>query len=177
MVRVLYMYHYEYREYQRAVQYRLHIYIKLVHTAYHFRGTVCVDCSCTEYSAPHKVDRVLGFFSRRPNWNPHSSCPPASVSPPPFGSGGTHSLAGEGVGGGPPLLLPPGECVPSPLWFRGGNTLACGRGDSGVKYGRGDRHCGALGIYVLCGAPPLLHAHQQIYFYLQSPPFQRMSAG
>jgi hypothetical protein len=39
----------------------------------------------------HREDIVLGFFSSRPPPNRQ-----ASVSPP-FGSGGTHSLAEEGV--------------------------------------------------------------------------------
>ncbi len=34
-----------------------------------------------------------------------------------------------------------------PLWFRG-DTFACGRGGGGSQFGRGDRHCGTLGIYV-----------------------------
>jgi hypothetical protein len=62
----------------------------------------------------HRVDRVQGFFSSRPNWDPLPPPPQASV--PPLG---THSLAEEGVGG--------------------------------FQFGRGDRHCGTLGIYVLCG--------------------------
>ncbi len=67
-----------------------------------------------------RVDRVLGFFSSRPNWEPLPPHPQASVSPP--------------------------------LWFRGGGgTLACGRGGGEVQFGRGDRHCGIRGIYVLCG--------------------------
>jgi hypothetical protein len=40
----------------------------------------------------------IGLFSSRPNWDsPNPS--PAGECVPPFGSGGTHSLAGEGVGG------------------------------------------------------------------------------
>jgi hypothetical protein len=46
------------------------------------------------------LDRILGFFSSRPNWDPP---PPPSPSgqcvPSPFIPGGTRSLAGEGVGG------------------------------------------------------------------------------
>jgi hypothetical protein len=60
----------------------------------------------------HKVDRVLGFFSSRPNWE----------SPTPS---------------------PAGECGP-PLWFGGGGTLACERGDGGSQFRRGDGHCGTL---------------------------------
>ncbi len=52
-----------------------------------------------EYSwgSYHRVDRVLGIFSNRPNWDPHP-VPHRRVCPSPFGSvgGGTHSLAGEG---------------------------------------------------------------------------------
>jgi hypothetical protein len=44
---------------------------------------------CTPQST---VDRVLSFSSIRPNWDP---------SPFGFGGGGTHSLAGEEVHGGP----------------------------------------------------------------------------
>jgi hypothetical protein len=56
-------------------------------------------------SVDHRVDRVLGFFSGRPNWDPPppppTSHPLASVSYPPLvpvEGGVTHSLAGEGVG-------------------------------------------------------------------------------
>jgi hypothetical protein len=47
----------------------------------------------------HRVDRVLGFFSSRPNWFGHPPPPHPQVSVSPlFGSGGgTDSLAGEGV--------------------------------------------------------------------------------
>jgi hypothetical protein len=55
----------------------------------------------------HRVDRVLGIFSSRPNWRIGIPYP----SP-------AHSLAGEGV--------------------------------FGSQFGRGDRHCGTLGIYVPC---------------------------
>ncbi len=50
----------------------------------------------------HRVDRVLGFFSSRPNWD--------------F----TPSPAGECATTPPPLL-----------WFRREYTLACGRGSEG----------------------------------------------
>ncbi len=45
----------------------------------------------------HRVDKVLGFFSSRSNWDPHPF-PQVNVSPPLF-PGRAHSLAGEGVGG------------------------------------------------------------------------------
>jgi hypothetical protein len=68
---------------------------------------------------------VVGFFSSRPKWAPPPPHPQVSVFPTPLvvvgeGGGGTHSLAGEGVGESP---------------FR-----------------RGDRHCGILGLFVLCGS-------------------------
>jgi len=46
----------------------------------------------------HKVDRVLGFFSSRPNWDPLYPTHRQASVPLSFGSGGTHSIAGEGVG-------------------------------------------------------------------------------
>ncbi len=48
---------------------------------------------------------------------------------------------------GPPTTS--SECVPSPLVPGGGGTLVCGRGGRS-QFGRGDRHSGTLGIYVLC---------------------------
>jgi hypothetical protein len=53
-------------------------------------------------SLGHRVDRVLGFFSSRPNWGPPPPLPQASVSPS-FdsgggGGGGAHLLGGDGVG-------------------------------------------------------------------------------
>jgi hypothetical protein len=49
--------------------------------------------------------------------------------------------------------LHPQASVSPPLWLRAGDTLADGRGCGGSQFGRGDRHCGTLGIYVyvLCG--------------------------
>ncbi len=44
-----------------------------------------------------RVDRVLGFFSS-PNWDSPSPSPAGECVPPPLVPGGTHSLAGEGVG-------------------------------------------------------------------------------
>ncbi len=54
--------------------------------------------SLVRYSPSHRVDRVLGFFSSRPNWD--------STTP----------------------SLWPGCCVPPHLVPRGGATLTCGRG-------------------------------------------------
>ncbi len=46
----------------------------------------------------HRVDRVLGFFSSRPNWDPLPPLPLESVSPPPEPMGeGIHSSASVGV--------------------------------------------------------------------------------
>jgi hypothetical protein len=42
---------------------------------------------------------VPGFLSSRPNWLPSPPHAQASIAPPPFGSGGTHSLSGEGAEG------------------------------------------------------------------------------
>jgi hypothetical protein len=70
-------------------------------------------------SLTHRVDRVLGFFSSRQNWDPPPPHPRASV--PPFGFGG------------------------------GGHIRLRERGAVESQFGRGDRHCGTLGIYVLCG--------------------------
>ncbi len=52
----------------------------------------------------HRVDRMLGFFSSRMNWEPPPlHLTPGECVPPPFGSGGggggTHSLAEDGVVG------------------------------------------------------------------------------
>jgi hypothetical protein len=47
--------------------------------------------------ASHRVDRVLSFFSSRPNWDsPNPS--PAGECVPPFGSGGTPSRGERGWG-------------------------------------------------------------------------------
>jgi hypothetical protein len=73
-------------------------------------------------NAKHRVDRVLGFFSSRPNWDSPTPSPPDECAAPPGfrGSDTVQSLAGESVGGS--------------------------------QFGRGDSHCGTLGIYVLCDA-------------------------
>ena len=42
------------------------------------------------------------------------------------------------------------QVCPSPFGS-GGDTLACGKGVERSQFQRGDRHCGTLGIYVLCG--------------------------
>jgi hypothetical protein len=49
----------------------------------------------------HRVDRVLGLFSSRPNWDSHTPSPAGECVFPPiwFRGRGTRSLAGEGVEG------------------------------------------------------------------------------
>ncbi len=47
----------------------------------------------------------------------------------------------------PPAPSLPSECCPPPpLWFRRGDTLACGRVGWRSRFGRRDRHSGTLGI-------------------------------
>jgi hypothetical protein len=65
--------------------------------------TVMKSLSIVFNSLRHRVDRVLSFFSNRPNWDPPTHSSPGECVPAPlwFREGeGTHSLAGEG-GGGP----------------------------------------------------------------------------
>jgi hypothetical protein len=52
---------------------------------------------------------------------------------------------------GPSHPLTAGECAPLPPLLWGRDTLACAGGWGVPQFGRGDRHCGTLGIYVLCG--------------------------
>ncbi len=47
-------------------------------------------------STTYRVDKVLGFSLSRPNWDPLTR---RRFFPSPFGSRGTHSLAGEGLWG------------------------------------------------------------------------------
>jgi hypothetical protein len=77
-------------------------------------------CSMCD-SKRHRVDRVLGFFSSRPNCDSPSPSNAGECVPPLLVPGGTHSLAGE-LGGS-------------------------GRS----QFGREDRRCGTLGMFVLCG--------------------------
>jgi hypothetical protein len=67
------------------------------------------------FSLNHRVDRVVGFLSIRPNWDHPPTLSPAGKCPPPLGSGvgGTHSLAGEGGG------------VGVPIWTRGQTLWYC----------------------------------------------------
>ncbi len=52
----------------------------------------------------HRVDRALGFFSSRPNWDPPTPwLPQASVSPP--GSGGRDTLSCERWDWGVPIRM------------------------------------------------------------------------
>jgi hypothetical protein len=63
----------------------------------------CIYTTVLQWVGLHyRVDRVLDFFSSRPNWDsPTLSRAGESAIPPLFGSGGgLHSLEmGEGVGG------------------------------------------------------------------------------
>ncbi len=47
-----------------------------------------------------------------------------------------------------PTPLPADECAPP--FGSGGYTFACGREGGVFQFQRGDRHCGTLGIFVLC---------------------------
>ncbi len=49
-----------------------------------------------------------------------------------------------------PTPSPEGECAPHPPWASGGGNTFRLREREGSQFGRGDRHCGTLGIYVLC---------------------------
>ena len=71
----------------------------------------------------HRVDRVLSFFSSLPNWDSPTPSPASECVPPPFGWGGGGGYTHSLAGQG---VLE----VPIPT--------------------RGHRHCGTLGIYVLC---------------------------
>ncbi len=87
------------------------------------------------------IDRVLSFLSSSPYWD----------SPTP-------SHAGE--------CVPPPPPPPAP----GVSTLAWGRGGGGSQFQRGDRHCGTLGVYVLCGLRYESHElHNYTLRYGQSP--------
>ncbi len=62
----------------------------------------------------HRVDRVLGFFSSRLNWDSPTPSPAGECVPPPYGSReGTHLLAEKGK-----------------------------KGWGGSQFGQRDRHCG-----------------------------------
>ncbi len=49
----------------------------------------------------HRVDRILGFFVSRPNWDPPTHSPTGECVPP-LGSGGGHTFLREGGGGSQP---------------------------------------------------------------------------
>jgi hypothetical protein len=67
-----------------------------------------------------RVDRVLGLLSSRPNWDPPTQSPVGESvpTPPPFGLGEGHTRLRERGWGG------------------------------GIPIGRGDIHCGTLGIFM-----------------------------
>jgi hypothetical protein len=80
-------------------------------------------CRCIIFQSWHRVDRVLSFFSSRPNWNYPTPSHAGDVCPS-FGSGGG-----------------------------GGFTLIRGRGGEDVgesQFRRGDRHFGTLGSRYIC---------------------------
>ncbi len=51
----------------------------------------------------HRVDRVLGFFSRRPNWDSPTPSPAGENVSPPLVPGGDTLSCGRGRGGGVPI--------------------------------------------------------------------------
>ncbi len=68
----------------------------------------------------YRLNRVLGFFSSRWNWDPPPPHPQASVSPALWfrgGGGVTHSLAGEGWVGGPQLAGEHRHCGTLSIYF------------------------------------------------------------
>ncbi len=74
---------------------------------------------------------MLSFFSSRRIGTPPTPRPQASVSPPPFGSGGRGTLAGERGGGSVPIPTRGHTLWYSvnirTLWVKGGiDTLECG---------------------------------------------------
>jgi hypothetical protein len=85
----------------------------------------------------HRVGRVLSFFSSRRNWDSPNPSPAGECSaPPPFGSGGRGTLAGERGGGRVPI--PPRE---NTLWYSLfiSTLYSAGedhRGDAGEPNGR-----------------------------------------
>ncbi len=74
---------------------------------YTLSWTICTECPiqprpvASTFRSNHRVDRVLKVFSTvvRIETHPHPPHLQASVCPPISSWGGTHSLAGEGVGG------------------------------------------------------------------------------
>jgi hypothetical protein len=90
-------------------------------------GLLVHHCFFGTKGRPHRVDRVLGFFSSRRNWDSPTPHPQASLSAP-----------------------------PPQLWL-GGGTLACERGGWGVPFPtRGQTLYtvrSTLGMYVFCGRP------------------------
>jgi hypothetical protein len=88
-------------------------YIRILYLLHTYDQQLAVQ-SCNKYLAPppphapwgykgfsDRVDRALGFFFSRPNWD--RPTPQASVFIPPLvPGGGIHWLGGEDVGGGGP---------------------------------------------------------------------------
>ncbi len=107
-----------------------------------FIHTVCTTHGHT-IGYDHRVYSVPGFLYSRPNWVRPPPHPQASVAPPPLvpeGGDGTHSLAGEVVGG------PNSDDKRESLGKKGGNTLLRVRWWADPIPTR-DRHCGCtLGL-------------------------------
>ena len=55
-----------------------------------------------------------------------------------------------------------------PIWFRGGTHSLAGERVGGSQFGRGDRHCGTLGIYVLKFGRSVRYIGTSVFF-----PFQK----
>ncbi len=54
---------------------------------------IYVEVTTLQNGVEHRVDRVLGFFSNRPNWEPPSPPPPAGERG--WGGGGSHFGRGD----------------------------------------------------------------------------------
>jgi hypothetical protein len=67
---------------------------------------------------------------------------------------------------GPPTPSLAGECVLNPLWLRGMDTFACGRGDGGPNSDEGTDNCGTLGIYTLYSMYFVMYAIVLFHFCL-----------
>jgi hypothetical protein len=60
---------------------------------------LCTFCKNWWKTLPHRVGRVLSFFSSRQNWDSPNPLPAGESAPPPLiPRGGAHSLARKGVG-------------------------------------------------------------------------------
>jgi hypothetical protein len=86
---------------------------------------------CRMIGLHHRIDRVLGFFSSRPKWDPPLPHPQTSVTEclPPFSNRKNWD----------PNPSPASKFGPPPFGSAGGGVPIRTRG-----------HCGTLGTYVLC---------------------------